>query len=155
MNQLNKMLGLKSPIKSEPSIEDQLLKFQQVNNLLIPEDLKEYFRLLKNTEMKYNENLYQFYPLSEFKSVGEELKNFNGIPDYSNIVNTLSDYKYCFLFADYMFHMFSYAIRLHNNNSGKNEIFIVCGDKYKIIANSFNQFVSLYVSESIELQFSD
>ncbi len=69
--------------------------------------------------------------------------------------NTLEGYKNCFVFGDYMFHIFSYAIRLNSSESGKNEIYIICGDKYKVIANSFSDFVRLYVSDSIELQFAD
>jgi hypothetical protein len=40
------------------------------------------------------------------------LAQWDGVPDYSNIVNTLDQYENCFVFADYISHLFSYAIRL-------------------------------------------
>ena len=153
--QLSKMLELKSVNNANKIIEDEIVKFQMRNKLVIPEDLREYFKLLKKTKSEYNEKLYRFFPIGEFKSINDELKNFNGIPDYSNIVNTLKDYESYFVFADYMFHMFSYSIRLYNNESNKNEVYIICGDEYKMIATSFTDFVNLYASNSMELQFSD
>lgn len=152
-DQLNQILELDIPIKAYPALEEDFLKFQELRNVILPEDLKDYFRLLQNKKSEYNGELYRFFPLHEFKSINEELKNFAGTPDYSNIIHVLKDHEYCFVFADYMFHLFSYAIHLHNDGTKKNEIYVICGDKYKVVASSFTEFIQLYLTDSSKLHF--
>jgi hypothetical protein len=137
-----------------PATDNQILSFQSKNNLVIPKDLAEYFILLNGTNERYDERFFQFYSFDQFKNIDEELKNWGGVPDYRNIVNTLLDYETYFVFADYSFHMFSYAIRLYPNETSKNEVLVVCGDQYSHIANSFSEFIDLYIVESIELQLN-
>ena len=152
---LYQILGV-NPSANIPSLNrSQIFDFQKRTGLILPEDLKECFAILGNVKSQYNEDLYRFFSLKQFKGINEELKYFGGSPDYRNIVNTLREYKECFVFADYMFHMFSYAIRLHNRESEKNDIYIICGDKYRIIADSFTAFIELYSVDSIKLQFED
>ncbi len=79
--------------------------------------------------------------------------NWNGVPDYSNIVNTLEGFQDCFVFADHMFHLFAYAIRLNKESAVKNEVYAICGDQYKIIAGNFTEFMKLYTTQPDELQF--
>lgn len=153
-NQLNFMLGTGAGQHGKVNIDAEISEFQIKNNLLVPKDMWEYFSLLKTTK-KYNERLYQFYPLVEFKSIDQELKYFSGTPDYSRIAQSLESYKNCFVFADYMFHMFTYAIRLSENLTENNDVYVICGERYKIIANTFTDFINLYSTESIELQFSN
>src|SRR5688572_16545599 len=100
-NHLSQMLEIKILVKSDPLIEDELLKFQKIKDVIIPEDLKDYFRLLQYKGSEYNSVVYRFFPLREFKSINEELRCFDGTPDYSNIINTLKDYENCFVFGDY------------------------------------------------------
>lgn len=151
---LHSILGIEKNVPSL-TIESEILQFQKSTGVTLPEDLKEFLRVTNNLENSYNDRLYRFFSLKSFKSIDEELKFFNGVPDYSNIINTLTEYKECYVFADYMFHMFAYAIRLKNTKSDENEIYIICGDEYKIIASSFTGFIELYQSDSIKLQFED
>lgn len=111
--------------------------------------------MLDNAANRLDKDLYEFYSFDQFESVEKELASWEGIPNYKNIVNTLKECENCFVFADSMFHMFTYAIRLYQNARGINEIYIICGDKYKIIANSFSDFLNLYFDDSIELQFTE
>ncbi len=152
---LYQVLGIESNSPSPSFTGSEIFQFQKSIELVLPDDLKEYFSILGDSKSQYNENLYRFFSLKDFKRISEELTSLDGIPDYSNIVNTLRDYKECFVFADYMYHMFSYAIRLHIKSAEKNEIYIICGDRYRIIANSFTEFIELYLSNSIKLQFED
>lgn len=57
----------------------------------------------------------------------------------------------CFVFADYMFHLFDYAIRLYPYKRSDNEVYGICGDKYRLMATSFAGFLKLYLGNSIEL----
>jgi hypothetical protein len=110
--------------------------------------------LLDNAANELDKDLYEFYSFDKFGSVRKELAHWGGVPDYRNIVNTLNQCENCFVFADYMFHLFTYAIRLYQNATVINEVYIICGDKYKIIANSFAGFLDLYFDDSMELQFT-
>ena len=147
------VLGTEQNGKKHPDVENSIVHFQKSYGLILPKDLQDFFSIAYETQ--YNEKMYRFFSLKDFKGIDEELRNFDGSPDYSNIINTLVAYKDCFVFADYMFHMFSYAIRLSKYESETNDIYIICGDKYKIIASSFTEFLHLYLSESIKLHFED
>jgi hypothetical protein len=59
----------------------------------------------------------------------------------------------CYVFADYQCHLFTYAIRLHPKKGGKNEIYFICGDEFRIIADNFSQFVNKYIDDCEDLQF--
>jgi len=148
---LKELLGTKKHRKSYAKLNDNLLLFESKNGLLLPPDLAEYFRLLDNAINELDKDLYQFYMFDQFKSIEKELAHWGGIPDYRNIVNTLNQCENCFVFADYMFHMFAYAIRLYPQTTDINEVYMICGDKYKILANSFSGFLDLYFDDSIEL----
>jgi hypothetical protein len=55
------------------------------------------------------------------------------------------NYKNCFVIANYSCHLFAYAIRLYPDKADINEVYVVCGDEYKVIANSFTEFIDLYL----------
>lgn len=130
--------------------ENELLSFQNKNNLFIPSDLAEYFKQLNGSNDEYDKNFFRFYSFSDFTSSGGGLNTWNGSSD---VINAVGDFV--FVFADYLFCMFSYAIKLYSNASLNNEVLIICGDESKIIANSFSEFIDLYLDNSIELQFND
>ena len=114
IEKLKKVLVSEDIAESIPASNQELLFFQNTNGVTLPNDLVEYFNLVNGTNEKYDARFFHFYSLRQFKNIGEELKNWDGLPDYSGIVTTLNDYKKYFVFADYSFHMFSYAIRLNN-----------------------------------------
>jgi len=155
MLKLKKLWVSEDIARSIPASNQELLLFQKINEVTLPNDLVEYFKSVNGTTEEYDTRFFQFYSLNQFKNIDVELKNWNGLPDYSGIVTTLNDYKKYFVFADYSFHMFSYAIRLNNSNEPvKNEVLVICGKEYKMIANSFSEFVELYLDNSIELQLN-
>ncbi len=138
----------------KPVTKEEITLFESKYNISLPKDMVNYFQIINGTNEEYDNNLFQFYSLNQFKNIDEELKNWTGIPDYSDIVNVLKDSKKYFVFADYSFHMFTYAIRLSNNKLEKNEVYVLCGDEYKKIANNFSEFIELYLIDSIELQLN-
>ena len=148
---LKELLGTKNYKEVDTKLTNKLLLFESANGLLLPPDLVEYFKLLENTTDKMDANLYEFYTVDQFKSIKNDLAFSRGIPDYGNIVNTLDGCENCFVFADYQFNLFAYAIRLHRQPEGVNEIYVICGDEYKIIAKSFSDFLDLYFDDSTEL----
>lgn len=134
--------------------EEDIVSFEKSTGLVIPVDMKEYFIKVNGTEEEDKADFFHFYSLEDFKNVEQSLKNWTGSPDYSNIVHTLSEHAYFFVFADYLFHTFSYAIMLHPYNSEKkNEVITISGDNYQVVASSFSQFLEIYLTNPDELQF--
>lgn len=152
LNKLKNIWELNGNVPISKTKESEIQIFQIQKKLVLPEDLSQYFKLL-NGSNGCDLRMFEYYPFIHFKNVHEHLGNWNGIPDYSNIINTLPDSDMYFVFADYMFHMFTYAIKLNNGGTENNEVIIISGDKFKIIANSFSEFIELYITDSAKLYF--
>ena len=91
--------------------------------------------------------MFTFFKFDEFKTVIEDVGDYGGAPDYTNIVNTLPKHESCFVFAEYFTHLMIFAIRLYENSSNQNEVYTICGDEHKLIANSFDGFISIYKND--------
>ena len=127
--------------------DNELSKFQSSHNIVLPNELINYFKNLNGTGEEYDGNFFQFYSLNQLKTINEEYKDWKGIPNYKNIVNTLIESEQYFVFANYSCHLFSYAIRFNSSHSINNDILVLCGDEYKKIANSFSEFIELYLKD--------
>lgn len=132
--------------------ERDILSFEKKTGLVIPLDMKQYFIKVDGTAGE-DDDFFEFYSLVNFKTVEQSLKDWTGSPDYSNIIYTLPEHGSFFVFADYLFHMFSYAIMLCPYSSDKNEVIAISGDKYQVVANSFSQFLEIYLMNPDKLQF--
>lgn len=148
-----KELASENPKSSVTASEQDIVAFQKKIQLILPHDLKEYFRIFNGTMNAYNDRFFCFYSLDEFESLKEKFKEWSGTPNYKNIVNTLEKNENCYVFADYQCHLFTYAIRLYNIDSNKNEIYAICGDEFRLIAKTFTEFIDQYLANSDELQF--
>ncbi|MFC0514428.1 hypothetical protein ACFFGT_09460 [Mucilaginibacter angelicae] len=126
-------------------IEEQFEVFEQKHGLFIPEDLKSYFATCSASD--YDRDMFAFYGFDGFKTVKDEVGDFGGIPDYRNIVNILSDHQNCFVFMEYCIHLCVYAIRLYKEPVDVNEVYVILGDNFKVIANSFSGFLKLYFND--------
>jgi hypothetical protein len=133
---------------------DYIQTFQNKNDVLLPSDLSEYFKKLNGTSEEYTDELYEFYSIERIKKVSEEFEKWHGIPNYQSLLN-LSEIENLFVFANYSFNLFAYAIKLYHEKMEINEVFVLCGDNYKKIANSFSEFIELYLNDSIELQLNE
>ncbi len=154
VDKLKELWILEGVETSITATEESIFAFQQENSVFIPDDMKSYFVLLNGTNEVTDHKLFQFYSLKQFKSLDKDLIQWGGIPDYKNITNTLKEFNKYFVFADYSFNMFCYAIKLDNQESRNNEVLVISGDKYKKIASSFSGFIDLYFNDSIELQMN-
>ena len=130
---------------------DSIQTFQTENNVVMPDDLKEYFEVLNGTGEECTDELYEFYSIKRIKKVSEEFKDWKGVPNYQLLVN-LSDTQNLFVFANFSFNLFAYAINLYKEKVDANEVYVLCGKEYKKIANTFSDFLELYLNDSIELQ---
>lgn len=129
----------------------EIADFESKNNLKIPKDLSDFFILLNGTKEKYDHKSFEFKTLNQFKNIKEELSDYSGIPDYSNIVNTIQNPETYYLIADYSFFVCCYAIKLYSCNNSNNDIIVIWGDKYKKISDSFSEFINLYLNDKIEI----
>ncbi|WP_316810300.1 SMI1/KNR4 family protein [Pedobacter heparinus] len=139
---------------SESAVDDNYLSlFQEKNDVRLPDDLIEYFKSLNGTGGDYADDFYKFYSIDRIRKVKEEFKNWHGVPNYQDIlsINNIND---LYVFADFNCNLFAYAIELRSKFANKNDVYILCGENYKKIANSFSEFIDLYLKDAIELQFS-
>lgn len=127
------------------NIDIEFASFESNHDLIIPEDLKDYFRTFNVDD--YDLDMFAFYGFDQFKSVKDEVGDWGGTPDYRNIVNVLTLHENCFVFIDYFCHLCIYAIRLHQGASEQNEVYVICGDSFKVVANSFKEFLEIYFRE--------
>lgn len=138
-----------------PATDQELMSFQEDNDVMFPDDLIKYFTELNGSSDQYDDKFFKFYSLFQFVSIKNELSNWTGVPDYTNIVNSMKFHENCFVFSDYFFHSSAYAIRLYNKKSNVNEIYVIIGDEYRLIADSLSEFIELYLKDSSELYLSD
>mgnify|MGYP000471729807 CR=1 FL=1 len=132
---------------------DSIQTFQSENSFVLPDDLKEYFNTLNGTGGEYTDELYEFYSIDRMKKVSEEFEDWKGVPNYQSLVN-FNHIKDLFVFANFSFNLYVYAIRLNQEKTDSNEVYILCGEEYKKVGNTFSEFLDLYLSNSVELQFS-
>ncbi|WP_437921156.1 SMI1/KNR4 family protein [Sphingobacterium sp. LRF_L2] len=132
---------------------ESVQSFEQKNNVVIPDGLKEYFKTLNGTGEEYTDELYEFYSIEKIKKVSEEFQEWEGVPNHQSLVN-IDMIKDLFVFANFSFNQFVYAIKLSQEETESNEVYILCGEEYKKIANTFSEFLDLYLSNSVELQFN-
>jgi len=156
MNQLEK-IKLKWEVESlnkfHPIDLEAIQSFEQKNDVVLPDGLKEYFKMLNGTGEEYTDELYEFYSIEKIKKVSEEFQEWEGVPNHQSLIN-LNVIKDLFVFANFSFNQFVYAIKLSQEETENNEVYILCGEEYKKIANTFSEFLDLYLSNSIELQFN-
>jgi hypothetical protein len=139
-------------VASTASIEE-ILSFQKNKQLFLPQDVMEYFKSFNGTSDEYNDRFFCFYSLREFKTLKEKFEGWNGTPKYQDIIHTLKEHSDCYVFADYEFHLFVYAIRLYETETSNNEVYAICGEEYRVIANSFTDFIHKYYNDSDDLRF--
>ena len=123
-----------------------MVRFEERTGLVLPDDLKAYFLSINGWDQWDHYNT-EFFSLAQFKTVQDEVGNFGGIPDYRDIVKTLPEHINCYVFADHFTLSAVYAIRLYPYISDVNEVYVIHGSDYKLVANSFNEYIHKYVNE--------
>ena len=119
--------------------EEALSRFETLYTVLLPRDLREYFLVMNGMrEGTTDEELIRFWSLEEVKSISEESPAYS-TPDY------LPEADSFFLFADYSIWAHAYSIRISNNSSQPNPVYVIGGTKPVPIADSFSEFVDLYL----------
>lgn len=120
--------------------------FESHYDVRIPDDFRDYVSTIDGFEDgDWDNEMISFWPLHCVKSVPEALTPFAGVPDYSRIASRLRDASSYFVFADFLIWSHVYAIRLGKTGSDKSPILWICGSKYYSAAESFSDFLMMYL----------
>jgi hypothetical protein len=122
--------------------ENELREFEQKYNVLLPDDLKDYFSTVDGfADWGCDENVITFLPLAEI------------LPSSKTWTLEVPDADSYFAFADYSIKCHFYMIRLRNDLSLGNSIFIAYDRKPEQIAGSFSEFVEGYLADDYAVLF--
>lgn len=138
-----KQFWLHDGIKLQRGVsEAELREFEQKYNLLLPDDLKDYFSTVNGfADSGCDENLITFMPLAEV------------LPSSQAWVLEVPDADSYFVFADYSISCHVYMIRLRNDLSFGNPVFIAYDRNPEQIAGSFSEFVEGYLADNYKVLF--
>jgi len=122
----------------------ELVQFEARYGVALPEGLRHYYSVVDGVEGEsmVSGHLFRFWPLREVKLLSEEL------PEEPLHHSEFKDY---FLFADYSLWTCAYAVRLTKNLGRRNFIVMVGGDVPINLAESFEEFVQIYLYDPSRL----
>jgi len=129
-----------------PASETTLCDFEYKYGVRLPSDLRKYFTQADGFDQMsgyQDNNGFNFWPLGKIEPVAEHSDGqfaFNGSEAF-------------FLFADYLDFCWAYAIRMGSNGGPAGSVVIVgteTGEPLKI-ADSFSEFVALYINDESQL----
>ena len=115
-------------------------EFERVHGVTLPPDMRAYLSLADGMNQTFKDSCdkdgFAFYPLDLIESVPTFGRRFT-----SPLVRFSSDDDF-FVFADYLQLSWAYAIRIRGEG---NRVLIVGKQVPEIVAESFEDFVGLYV----------
>jgi hypothetical protein len=128
---------------------DRVRKFEIENKVVLPADLRTYFLrvngMLPDADEDCDLNGFCFWRLDKVTSVAEEIAR------HSSPMRKSDEDHLHFVFADYLQWSWAYAIRLTDSPTGPNSVIHVGTQKPKLVADSFAQFVDLYLRDAWDL----
>ena len=133
------------------STDAELRVLQEQLQVNLPADLAEYFLLINGTGGEYTKNMFEFYSINNFKNIKVYYEDWEGIPSYNKACSNLVGCENYFCFANSNFHSYAYAIYLSNELSESGKVYTICGEDYREISTSFNEFLALYMNDSEDL----
>jgi hypothetical protein len=125
--------------------EASLAAFEAEFNVLLPSDLRDYFLAMNGMPDEVtDDDLNRFWMLEELTTLP------TGAPDYAR-ENYIDNPESLFLFADYSIWAHAYAIRLGSVSLQSHEVVIIGYKSPVTIAQSFSEFVDLYLTDNDRL----
>lgn len=130
---------------AEAEIED----FESRYQVILPSDMRDYFLRVDGMSQHfpdYQDNQgFSFWSLRKVKTVLEETSKLIGLSYNSFEIGSL------FIFADYLDWSWAYAIRLSANVLAETPVFLIGKEIPIKVADSFSEFVLLYLPDAPEL----
>jgi SMI1 / KNR4 family (SUKH-1) len=151
--ELLKSHWLHNQIRLRPGVSlRQIEAFESRHHVCLPPDLRDYFTTVDGMdEGDADAELFSFLPLQAVKSVPEELAHFGGIPDYTEIVQTLPDSHSWFVIVDYMILSAVLVIRLSADAVSTPVRWIGSGTHHHVVAPSFTDLLEAYLAKPLNL----
>lgn len=139
-----------SGIFIQPGVaEGRVREFESKYRVIMPPDMKEYFLHVDGMKMTLNDckdkEGFSFWPLSRVKTAEEEMSRLVG--EHYNVQGL----EAFFVFADYFDWSWAYAIHLSSDLSAQNQVILIGKEAPIKLADSFTDFVALYIADSPEL----
>jgi len=120
--------------------KDTIKNFEQTKGINLPKEFFEYLQVVNGMELMYpnytDTNGFLFYPLENLIFFEDEFCNFQ-----DNLNPGLLGKK-CLIFANYLQRSWWYGITADNSI-----VIIPNASEYKIVANSFFEFLELYIND--------
>lgn len=129
--------GVSGP-KPPCATAEQIAEFEERNQVVLPEDLREYFLRFNGTNGDGDEQLFAFWQLDKLKSLSDCKSNLAQMDRY-------------FLFADYMISCWEFAVYLGDGPAIQNRVIIPDFAGRPIIASNFSDFIELYLQDQLPL----
>lgn len=129
---------------------ERIIRFETQHQVLLPSDMRDYFVAVNGMVMHIphdqDQNGFTFFPLEEIRTVEQESQRIK------NASILFSGAESFFIFCDYLTWCWVYAIHLSNEQAKSNRVVIVGSQqKEPVIANSFSEFIDLYLCDSPKL----
>jgi cell wall assembly regulator SMI1 len=125
--------------------EDRLENFEKQKGVLLPADMRSSFTIVNGMRPgspgDQDPQGFSFWPLERMRWLPEELT------DQSPQGTSFPSSENFYVFADYLDWSWAYAIRL-SQNTGRNQVILIGKDEPELVAESFSEFVDLYVVDS-------
>ena len=147
IDKLRELWGAEDILSKKIATKSDIGIFNSKYQLTLPADLMQYFTSINGTNSEYDSNFFRFYSLADFVPIGKFYADWQGVPNYSAITESLFNHENVFVIADYNIHVFSYGIRLYRSETHVNEVYVICGGKFKQVADKFSAFADLYFSD--------
>lgn len=117
-----------------------ITSFEKEYSVSLPEDVRDYYLCVNGMPPDVvDDEFIRFWMLEEVRPIPQSAPEYSK-PQYVQGSDSL------FLFADYSIWAHAYAIRLTKTSTGLNEIFIIGHTSPVLIANSFAEFVDIYLT---------
>lgn len=123
----------------EPTTEQEIAKFETKYNILLPDDVREYF--LKINGIYLNGGFIALEPLERWSLITE--RGFS--PEYVS-KHVSNDYQY-FQFGNYDISVWVWLIQLNGNPNAETPVFVLY-EKLTKIADNFSDFLRKFRTDS-------
>lgn len=129
--------------------DDQIQQFEARYKVSLPDDMRDYFATVNGMVealcQDQDQNGFCYWPLKRVKTVIEVAKYLR---NKSFVFRGAESF---FVFSDYLSWCWGYAIRLSQNRSEGNDVILLCCRNPIKIANSFSEFIELYLVDDEKL----
>lgn len=127
--------------------------FPDKNDLVLSDELRQYFLNINGYKNEYDDNFFRFFSLEHFKSIEEYFADWNGIPAYKDLFKSLANYNDYYIIADYQCYFTVYLVLLSHKATCFTPVIAAIGGDYKKVANSFSDFIVRYLKNPDDLLF--